>query len=32
MLEIGLGFFANLREAGPFHAPQFYLFDNVAVE
>ncbi len=32
MLEKGCGFFVNLQEAGPFHAPQFYLFGDVAVE
>ena len=32
MLEIGIGFFVNLRKAGPFQAPQLDLFGDVTME
>ena len=32
MVEIGIGFFANLRKAGPFQAPQLDLFGDVTME
>ena len=32
MLEIGIGFFTNLRKAGPFEARQLDLFGDVTME